>query len=44
MLLLWYRLSVFGYPSCHEDCARHYCIVVYDVGDKLDCSYKMSLS
>jgi hypothetical protein len=41
---LWWKLFKFGFPSCCVYHARHYCMVIYDVGDQRETSFKMSLS
>jgi hypothetical protein len=41
---LWYRVYEFGYPFCHERCSRNYWLVVYDVGDEGETSYKLGMN
>jgi len=33
-----------GYPTCCEQHARHYWMVIWDLGPDYDTSFKMSLS
>jgi len=40
----WIKLFKFGFPTCHERCARHYQLVIYDIGTDFEMSFKMSLN
>lgn len=40
----WYRFFAAGFPTCCETHARHYFMVIYDVGEDLDTQFKLSLS
>lgn len=39
-----WKLFKFGYPTCHVSCARHYCTVLYDLGNLHEIQFKLSLS
>lgn len=42
-MLIW-RFYSFGYPTCHEVCARNCCIVLWDLGEDFETSFKMGLN
>jgi len=39
-----YRLFNFGFPTCHERCARNAWMVIWDVGEDLETSFKIGLN
>lgn len=43
-LPLWLSFRDSGFPFCHENCARNYWIVTYDLGVDHETSYKMGLN
>jgi hypothetical protein len=40
----WWRLLVVGFPTCCEQHSRHYWMVVWDIDEDRDTSFKLSLS
>ena len=41
---MMYRLFKFGFPCCHECCARNYFVVLWDVGEALESVVKLGLN
>jgi hypothetical protein len=39
-----WKLAGLGYPCCHESCARHYFMAVWDLGPRFELLIKMGLS
>lgn len=40
----WLHFFRAGYMTCCESHARHYFLVMYDVGDSGECLFKLSLN
>lgn len=41
---LWWKYFKSGFPCCCEQHARHYWMVLWDVGDNGETSFKLGLS
>lgn len=39
-----YRLYIYGYPTCHERCAKSYFMVLWDIGDRFETGFKLGLN
>ena len=40
----WFSFFKAGYPTCCESHARHYFMVIWDIGEDGECSYKLSIN
>lgn len=41
---LWMSIYEYGWPFCHEQCARSYWLVVYDLGEDHETSLKIGVN